>query len=150
MGPDYEEEENYHVSLSSVYKRMLDELRISGRREPNFAQTWWYNIENSSVKELRKNKLYGAPIFIDCARAFLSIQASSAPAERLFSDAGFQEGARRQIEESCMTEMLLFVRNFVSKRLSDPSTQRGFISGPANAMRQAAEEIAHHMLSRTK
>ncbi len=35
----------------------------------------------------------------DAARAFLSMQASSASAERLFRDAGYQKGTRRQTNE---------------------------------------------------
>ncbi len=42
---------------------------------------WWRSVKNSSVADLRKRRLSLAPLFLDAARAFLSIQASSASAE---------------------------------------------------------------------
>lgn len=69
------------------------------------------------MNELRRNKQYAASIFIDFAKALLTIHSLSAPAEGLFSHAGYQEGVRRQNEESTITEMLLFIRNHGLKRL---------------------------------
>ncbi len=78
----------------SVHRNMVAELKRDGRREPNYALDWWRSVENNSVVDLRKRQLSLAPLFLDAARAFLSIRASSASAERLFGDAGYQEGTR--------------------------------------------------------
>ena len=54
--------------------------------------------------------------FAEPARAYLSIQASSASAERLFGDAGYQEGVRRQHVETGIAEMLLTIRYLIQQR----------------------------------
>ncbi len=83
-----------------------------------------------------------APLFLDAARAFLSIQASSASAERLFGDARYQKGIRRQGTGSPATEMLLMVRSYVVAHLNSPSRQTGFIGNRAQAVKELAEAIA--------
>ncbi len=80
----------------TLHKAMLSELGKHGGREPNTALNWWRSIENSTARDLSKRKLYFVILFVDVARAYLSIQASSASAEHLFGDAGYQEGTRRQ------------------------------------------------------
>ncbi len=104
-----------------------------GRREPNAALDWCHAIENNAVIDLRKQKLYLAPLFLEAARAILSIQASSASAERLFGDGGYQEGARRQTGDSSVTAMLLLIRSCVRSRLDNTLRKRGFISWRAQA-----------------
>lgn len=44
------------------------------------------SIVHGNVTDLRKKKIYLAPLYIELAGAFLSIQASSAVAERFFGD----------------------------------------------------------------
>ena len=78
-----------------VHEQMVSNVRKNGRLHPNEALEWWKWADTSSTSDLRQRKLYLAPLFIEAARAYLSIQASSASAERLFGDAGYYEGARR-------------------------------------------------------
>lgn len=100
------------------------------------------NSDHLTVLELRKLKLYPAPLFTDIARGYLSIPASSASAERLFGDAGYQQGARRQHETSSVTEMLLMIRSYVKARIADHQAQNGILSGRADSVRFLAEQIA--------
>ena len=79
--------------------------------------------------------------------SLLSIQASSAAAERLFGDAGYYEGLRRQNTESSYTEMLLLIRSFVSSRIDGATKQVGFLSSRAQVVKDTAEEIAREISS---
>ncbi len=78
----------------------------------------------------------------DAARAFLLVQASSTSAERLFQDAGYQEGTCRQGTGSPVTEMLLMVRSYVVADLNSPSRRTGFMTNRAQAVKELAEAIA--------
>ncbi len=69
---------NQPTLLELFGENMVAELKCDGRREPNYALDWWRSVENSSVVDLRKRRLSLAPLFLDAARAFLSIQTSSA------------------------------------------------------------------------
>ncbi len=129
----------------SVHKNMLAELKRDGRREPNYALDWWRSVENSSVVDLRKSRLSLAPLFLDAARALFSIQASSSCAERLFGDAGYQEGTRRQVTGSSVTDMLLMVRSYVVSHLNSRSRQAGFIRNRAQAVKELAKAIAKEL-----
>eukprot|EP00171_Calliarthron_tuberculosum_P003336 IDg3336t1 len=143
LADEYDQDEKYDSYFMSIRKPMLAELEQFGRREPKYALDWWKNIENSTVVNLRKRRLSLAPIFLDAARAFLSIQASSASAERLFGDAGYQEGARRQATGSSVTEMLLMVRSYVATYLSrTPLVQARFISSHGQAVKNLAADLA--------
>ncbi len=72
-------------------------------------------------------------------------QASSASAERLFGDARYQEGTRRQVTGSPVTEVLLVVRSYVVAHLKSPSRQTGFVSNRAQAVKELAEAIAREL-----
>ena len=52
------------------------------------------------------------------ARAFLSVQATSASVERLFSEAGNSESGNRHSQSAPMLEMLLVIRKWARSRLS--------------------------------
>ena len=55
--------------------------------------------------------------FAEQARAVLvDSKRSSASAERLFGDAGYQEGVRRQHVETGIVEMLLTIRYLIQQR----------------------------------
>ncbi len=71
-----------------------------GTRKPNAALDWCRANGKSALIDLRKQRLYLEPLFLETARAVLSIQASSASAELLFGDAGYGEGVRRQAGDS--------------------------------------------------
>ncbi len=107
-----------------------------GEGEPNYALDWWRSVENSSVVELCKRRLSLAPLFLDAARAFLSIQAASASAERLFRDAGYQEGTRRQTAGPSVTE------DVAHAQIKSPLKQAGVISSRAQAVKELPEDIA--------
>lgn len=77
---------------------------------------------------LQDSNLLLAPLFIDLARAFLSIQVSSASVERIFGDAGYQEGNRRQKVEDSVTEMQLTIRSFVKSRIDSEKHQKEFLT----------------------
>ncbi len=77
----------------------------------------------------------------DAARAFRSIKASSASAEGLFEDAGYQEGTRRQGTGSPVTDMLLMECSYVFAHLNSPSRQTSFIRNRAQAVKELAEAI---------
>ena len=80
------------------------------------------------------------------ARAYLSIQASSAAAERLFGPAGTQEGQRRQQTEPAMSEMLLTIRYVVMLRTSPKVVrlywQSSSLSVKGTLISELATEIA--------
>ncbi len=80
--------------------------------------------------------------FLDTASAFLSIQASSASAERLFGDAGYQEGTHRRATGSSVAEMLVMVRSYVVTQINSPPKQAGFISSRGQDVKELAEDIA--------
>lgn len=121
---------------------MVHELEHEGRKEPNFTLDWWCDIERSSVVTIRKRKLSHAPICIDVARAFLSIQASSASGERLFGDAGYQEGSRRQTCHQSLSDMLLLIRSYVLHRLKMSNNQSFFLGGRAQTVKELAIQVA--------
>ncbi len=54
-------------------KSWRDEHKLGdevGGREPSAALDWWSVIANSAAIDLRKQKLYLAPLFLEAARAF--------------------------------------------------------------------------------
>ncbi len=112
------------------------------RCEPNGALDWRHAIENCAVIDLRKQKLYLAPMFLEAARAFLSMQASSASAERLFGDSGYQEGARRQTGDSSVTAVPLLIRSYIHLRLDSAPRHGGFICGQAQVWKGLAIKAA--------
>jgi len=107
-------------------KKFEEELEDSGRKKSETALSWWWSIENSKVRDLQDRRLLSTCEFVDAARAFLSVQASSASTERLFGDAGHFEGDRRQHCDPALTEMLLTIRSFVSSRIERGSSCEGY------------------------
>jgi len=76
------------------------------------------------------------------ARAFLSMQSSSAPVERLFSDSGLYEGNRRNHANSSLSEMLYSIRSCVQERILAYQHQGMFISAKSETVMAFAKEIA--------
>ncbi len=105
VSDEYEPGGQYSASFMSLHKNKVADLKHDGRREPNCALDWWRSVENSSVVDSRKRRLSLSPLSLDAAGAFLSIQASPASAEPLFGDAGYQEGACRQVTGSSVIEI---------------------------------------------
>jgi len=80
-------------------------------------------VEQSNALPLRKKDLFQATLFLEMTRAFLSIQSSSAPAERLFSDSGIYEGNRRHHANAPVEEMLFTIRSYVQQRIMSSEGQ---------------------------
>lgn len=62
---DVDEDVPYKYNLNSSHKQMGTYLETVGRQDPNLALNWWRAIENNSVADLFKNKIYLAPLFFD-------------------------------------------------------------------------------------
>ena len=135
----------FKANFVSMHEQMVEHLEKHGRKEINAALTWWHAIENSSILQLRKQKLYFAPLFTEAALGYLSIQASSASTERLFGEAGLQKGTRHQHTDSTLTEMLLIIRSYVRTRMQDCSAQNGFLSRRAQCVKELSEDIAREI-----
>ena len=120
---------------------MSDELQKAGSTEPDAALQWWHEVEISSALSLRKRKLYMAPILIDLARAFLTIQPPPAPFQRLLGDAGHNKGDRCHPVEDGMTEMLLTIKSFVLSYIEDTVNQTSFLSAREQTVKDLADRI---------
>lgn len=147
----YQHEIRYEAVFETVLKRLRKNLDEHGRREPNEALRFWRKIANARSGELAAEKIQLVPFLMDAARAYLSIQASSASAERLFSDAGLQEGARRQHTDPSMSEMLLTMRHLVMMRTRPEILrnlpQTGSLGVSATVIYNLAVEIATKIAS---
>jgi hypothetical protein len=102
-------------SCKHVHTRLMADLQMHGRREAETALQWWRaaSTDNSIIQHVVSLQT--------AARAVLSMQASSAPAERLFSNSGNLEGDNRHCAAPETMEMYLIIRRFVLSRLGgDP------------------------------
>ncbi len=106
---------------------------IKAEEKAHGGQGWPSKIQFH--RRLAKKTAVTRPVIPRCC-------ARSASAERLFGDAGYQEGTRRQGTGSPVTEMLLMVRSYVVAHLNSPLRQAGFISNRAQAGKELAEAIA--------
>jgi len=97
LGEEFDGQIQTKMNFLSVHETMISQLEEKGRTNANFALTWWREVEVSTGPELRKKKIFQASLFTEMARAFLSMQSSSAPVERLFSDSGLYEGDRKDV-----------------------------------------------------
>ncbi|KAI0557019.1 hypothetical protein FGB62_357g02 [Gracilaria domingensis] len=101
-------------SLQVLFELFHNEMRTSlkrdGRKESDEALHYWRRANECA-------NLVSTVPFNMLARAFLASQASSAAAERLFSDLGRREGSQSQSLLSSTTEMCELVRVFVRNEL---------------------------------
>lgn len=121
LGSEYDPEGDFINNFLSLHKIMVNDLEQVGVCDPEFALSWWKAIEESLVLDICEKILALVPLFFDCARAFVSIHASSASVERLFGEAVHQEGTRRTSKSFSVTEMLLIVRSCVENRIHNSS-----------------------------
>lgn len=131
--------------MGKLHKIMIDELDAVGRRKAEEALLWWQRLEGTDLQVLMRRKLLSALYLLPMARAYLSIQATSASAERLFGDAGYQQGNRRQHQMADMSEMLFAIRGCVKKAI-DEAPPKGIatsLSQRASAVQQLARDIAN-------
>lgn len=127
-------------AFSMLHSEMRQALRKYGRREPSHALSYWKkcNTEMSFVSPRPFNNII---------RAALSSQASSASAERLFSDLGRLEGRQRQSTLSSTLEMNETIRVFVQMHLSSYVTpQVGRTHPQATAFKRLVNQIATEVL----
>jgi hypothetical protein len=101
----------FEYNFQNTHQQMLQSLELNGRRAVDEALVWWRAIDTT-----RRDT--DALPFVTVARAFLAMQASSASAERLFSDAGNVEGAKRHNQSTAVLEMNLVIRKWVLSELS--------------------------------
>lgn len=115
---------------------MRAELKKRGRKSPEYALKFW--------KGMNETVTYTSPLaFNTVARAFLSTQASSASAERLFSDLGRTEGRERQSLMSSTLEMTEMIRVFVNMDIEDSTLpQRGLQNPKAVAFKRTVQKVA--------
>jgi hypothetical protein len=78
--------------------------QFSKANRQNVAPLAWWRAVEANPPELDNAR------FVTSARAFLAMPASSASAERLFSDAGNVEGAMRHNQSTATLDMNLVVR----------------------------------------
>lgn len=114
---DFAEPSSIRRDLKQMRAVMLNDLQSNGRRQPNQSLQYWRRIANSSYNEMERNGTLSTRRFAKAARAYLSLQATSASAERLFGVAGYQEGSRRTSSSTDHTEMLLLIRALIQARL---------------------------------
>jgi len=99
-------------ACSNLHIALLADLNKHGRREPEWALQWWREAPK------RQDVQMFEALLRPTARALLSMLASSAPAERLFSDAGNLEGGNRHNAATATMEMFLIIRRFVLSELN--------------------------------
>lgn len=89
-----------------------------------------------------KEELYLIQMFLAVAKAFLSMQVSSALVDRLFGDAGYQEGLRCQSVDDATLEMYFDVQGLVKARMQRFCARTGLITSRTAEIRQLMHEIA--------
>lgn len=114
---EYDENMPYAAQIKRNWQIILMEIEKNCPDDPSSALLWWSAIEHVNVIDLLKNQLCLAPRFINLARAYLSIQESSAVVERFFGDAAYHKGSIKHHQEDAMVEMLLMIGIFVRSRL---------------------------------
>lgn len=126
------------------HTHMRAQLRKNGRRTPGYALRFW-NENNKTVG-------YASPLaFNKLARACLCTQASSASAERLFSDLGRMEGRACQSMLTSTIEMKEIIRVFVDMRLEEIRPLQGkFLHPKGVAFNRLVTEIAQRVFDSTK
>ena len=125
--------------------QMVSELEEMGRKNVDETLSWWHTVENSKVRDLQTRQMLSACEFMGIARAFLSVQASSASAERLFGDAWHQEGDRRQHADPALAEMLLMIRSYVTSLTQVSTPQSPFLSKRAQILIELASIITEEI-----
>lgn len=124
------------VIYGMLHDHMLTSLQKNGRREPNMALQYW--------KDLNENPGIVSPVpFNMVAKACFAAQASSASAERLFSDLGKIENNQCQSLLSSTLEMTELLRVFVQNEVSGSlKLQSGFLHPEAAAFKRLVTQVA--------
>ena len=141
LGTEFDPAAHTGLKFKSIHLKVLENSEGNGRGESSSALAWWHTIEKATVSDLRRRKLYQAPLFMDLDRAFLSIQSSSASAERLFSDSGSYVVSNRQHTDSSIEEMLLMIRSYVQDRVRASNGQNSFLVGKHRSLGTSRKKL---------
>lgn len=127
---------NLEVLFSMFHKEMLSELEKNGRKHPSYALRFW------AQKNASPSLISPVP-FNGVAKACLASQASSASAERLFSDLGKIENNQSQSLMSSSLEMTEIIRVFVANELDSlENSQIGLMHPRASAFRALVNQVS--------
>ena len=157
--------EVYVSAVRNVHTMLVDELDANGRQKVNAPLSWWARLSAMRGEELiSRSALLDAVKITPAARAYLSVPASSASCERLFSDAGTNDSYKRQSQSMAVHEMQLVVRSYCRMRLGMedepedvdrasapalvPVVQTDLLSTGASAYVALATEIANSIMVR--
>ena len=132
-------EEDLDTIFGMFHKQMLKYLAQKGRQEPSKTLQYW--------KEQNEKAAMISPVpFNTLARACLASQASSAAAERLFSDLGRMENRQSQSSLTSTLEMNELIRIFISNELSQIRLpQRGLLHPEASYFVRLVDKVAAEM-----
>jgi len=120
----YKEGRNYVSWIEGMHNAVLRSHAHDGRGGPERPLLWWRELSKKGLDEIvDEPDLVEAARLTDVARCFLSVQASSASAERMFSDAGHGNTHQRQSMPMYTLEMLLVIRAFVKRRVEAAAQQ---------------------------
>lgn len=132
--------ERLEVVFGLLHDEMREVLEEKCRRDPSAALLFWEQANQTST-------MISPVPFNTIARAALSSQASSAPAERLFSDLGRREGNQSQSLLSSTLEMSEMIRVFVCNELKNaPLHQNGLMHPKGDAFRRLVRVVAHEIV----
>lgn len=127
------------VLFSLFHKSMIQKLQECGRRPIDAALNFWRDVNQSG-------SVISPVPFNQLARAALSSQASSASAERLFSDLGRKEGNQCQSILSGTLEMTALIRTYVANEIKAlVLPQKGLLHPTASAFRRLIDTISYEI-----
>ena len=132
--------QTYEGLFRSVHRALVNDLKGSGRRGVDVALNWWRDVDVVTVPF--------ATCMATTARAFLSMQASSASAERLFSAAGYVEGGNRHNQSMAKMEMELVIRKWVLSELSVDGIEPGSLPSDAITPLANASQLFVNLVDR--
>lgn len=104
----------------ALLKRALANMRAhliaNSRQSVDAALTWWRTVEANPLSDIDSAR------FVMTGRAFLAMPASSAAAERLFSDLGNIEDAKRHNQSVAVLDMMVMIRGWVRTSCTHTTT----------------------------
>lgn len=130
------DEEMLVTIFKGFHKNMRSWLEKHGRCAANAALEYWKRVNTTT-------QMISPVPFNLVAQAALSSQASSAAAERVFSDLGRIEGSQRQSLLSGTLEMTEVIRGFVTNELSKQTDrQTSLLHSQATQFREIVDRVS--------
>ena len=131
--------ESLEPAFGILYSTMVCLLKSHGRREPSEALAFWKT-------EKDEYEFFSPKPFNTIARACFSYQASSAAAERLFSDVERWENNHPQSQHTAMLEMSELIRLSVMNELKTIKLpQTGMMHPTGAAFDRLADRLAREI-----